>query len=60
MAGYINLGYYQKKDWKRFLEIIEDRESMFDNWEDWSRAYSKTKRELTSQGFIIKDFVTNQ
>ena len=59
MAEYINLAYYQKKDWKRFLEIIEDRENMHETWEEWNKTYSKTKRGLSFQGFIIKDFVVN-
>ena len=59
MAGKINLAYYRKKDWKQFLEIIDDKESMHDTWKEWNKAYLKTKKELTSQGFIVEDFVVD-
>lgn len=55
----INLAYYQKKDWKRFLTLIDDRESMHDTWKEWNKAYLKSKRELTAQGFIVKDVVVD-
>lgn len=59
MTGSINLAYYQKKDWKRFLESIDDRDSMHDTWKEWHKAYLKTKNELISQGFVVNDFVVN-
>jgi len=57
MKPSINLAYYKEKDWKRFLESIDDKESMHDTWEDWHNAFLKTKVELISQGFIVNDFV---
>lgn len=59
MITEINLAYYQKKDWKRFLKIIDDRESMHDTWKEWNKAYLKTKKHLTSNGFIVRDFVVD-
>ena len=59
MTGVINLAYYRKQDWKRFLEIIDDRENIHDTWKEWNKEYLKTKKELTSQGFIVKDFPVN-
>lgn len=44
-----NIAYYNEKDWERFLESIDDRDSMHDTWEDWHKAYLKTKKELISQ-----------
>jgi hypothetical protein len=55
----INLAYYEKKDWKRFLKSIDDRDSMHATWKEWHKAYQKTKKDLTSQGFVVKDFVVN-
>jgi len=51
----IKLAYYRKKDWKRFVEIIDDRESMHDTWRDWHEDYKKTKRELINLGFGVFD-----
>ena len=53
----VKLAYYKEKDWNRFLESIDDRDSMHDNWKDWHIAYQRTKKELTEKGFIVKDFV---
>ena len=58
MTG-INLAYYEKRDWKRFLKSIDDRESMHDTWKEWHNAYQKTRNELISQGFVVKDFVVD-
>ncbi len=58
MTG-INLAYYHKRDWKRFLESIDDRDSMHTSWRDWHKAYQKLKKHLTSQGYTVKDFVVN-
>ncbi|VAW23945.1 hypothetical protein MNBD_BACTEROID01-78 [hydrothermal vent metagenome] len=51
----IKLAYYRKKDWKRFVRIIDDRESMHDTWNDWHKAFLKTKKDLISQGFEVID-----
>ena len=55
----INLAYYEKKDWKRFLEVIDDKESMHNTWKEWNKAYLKLKKKLTSQGFVVKDVIVN-
>lgn len=47
----IKLAYYRKEDRKRFIKIIDDRESMHDTWNAWHKAFLKTKRDLISQGF---------
>ena len=49
----VKLAYYRKKDWKRFLKIISDRESMHDTWYDWHKDFEKVKRDLTNQGFKV-------
>ena len=49
----INVAYYRKKDWKRFTEIIDDRESMHKSWEEWHKAFLKTVNFLTLQGFKV-------
>jgi hypothetical protein len=51
------LAFYDKKDWQRFLESIDDRESMHNTWSDWHKAYLKTKKGLISQGFHVNDFL---
>ena len=55
----VKLAYYQKKDWKRFINMIDDRESMHDTWHDWHKAFEKTKRGLIKQGFEVIDIVVD-
>lgn len=51
----IKLAYYRKKDWNRFVNTIDDRESMHDSWKEWHKAFLKTKKDLISQGFEVED-----
>jgi hypothetical protein len=59
MTREINLAFYREKDWLKFLKLIDDKENMHDTWSEWNKAYLKTKRDLTLQGFIVNDFVVN-
>ena len=59
MNQIVKLAFYRKKDWKRFLDSIDDRSSMHETWEEWHNAYFKTKKDLISQGFIVHDFNIN-
>jgi hypothetical protein len=52
-----NLAYYKEKDWKRFIELADDRESLHDNWKDWHKSFLKVKKDLISQGFDVVDIV---
>lgn len=49
----VNLAFYRKKDWKKFLAMIDDRESMFDTWKEWHNSYLRTKKELSSNGLKV-------
>ena len=49
----VKLAYYRKKDWKRFLKIIDDRESMHDTWNEWHQDFLKLKKELTAKGLEV-------
>ena len=55
----VNLAYYRKKDWVKFLEMIDDRDSMHDSWKEWRKSFLKAKRGLTSQGLVVNDFVVD-
>ena len=55
----VGLAYYKKKDWNRFLESIDDRNSMHDTWKEWHKAYQKTKKELIFRGFVVKEIVVD-
>lgn len=46
----INLAFYGKNDWKKFLPMIDDRDSMFNTWKKWHKSYPKTKKELSIKG----------
>ena len=55
----VNIAYYRKKDWQKFLKIIDDRDRMHDFWEDWHKSYLDTKRNLTSKGMIVNDYLVD-
>lgn len=56
---HINLAYYEKRDWRRFLASIDDREGMHGTWQEWHKAYLKTKKGLILHGLDVKDFVVD-
>ena len=56
MALVVNMAYIEKKDWERFLEIIDDRDTQYDKWEDWHEAYLRGKNKLTEDGLNVNDF----
>lgn len=49
----IKLAYYRKKDWRRFLKIIDDRENMHDTWVEWHKDFLKVKNELAAKGLEV-------
>lgn len=49
----IKLAYYRKKDWKHFVKIIDDRESVHDTWNEWHKAFLRTRKDLISKGFDL-------
>lgn len=53
----IKMAYYRKKDWKRFLKMIDDRESMHETWDDWHKDYMNARKSLASKGFEVFDVV---
>ncbi len=55
----VNLAYYRRKDWKNFLKMIDDKDSMHDSWEDWHKSFLRTKQILISKGFIVNDFIVD-
>ncbi|ASO05694.1 hypothetical protein AREALGSMS7_02241 [Arenibacter algicola] len=53
----VNLAYYRKKDWRKFLKLIDDPENMDETWKEWHKSYLKIKRSLTSHGLNVNDIV---
>lgn len=53
MTG-IKLAYYRKEDWKRFIKISDDRDSMHSSWKEWHKAFIKLKKDFILQGFQVK------
>ena len=54
-----NLAFYRRKDWKKFLSMIDDRETMFDTWAEWHETYLRTKNELSSMGLKVNKVKVN-
>ncbi len=55
----VNLAYYRKKDWVKFLKIIDDKDSMHDTWNEWHKSYLKAKQGLISNGLIVNEIVVD-
>ena len=36
----VKIAYYRKEDWKKLLEIIDDKESMHETWNQWFKAFT--------------------
>lgn len=53
----IKLAYYRKEDWTRFLNMIDDRESMHETWDEWHKAFQKSKKYIIKQGFEVKNVI---
>jgi len=51
----INLAYYRKEDWKRFIDSIDDKESMHDTWKDWHKSFLKAKNGLIKEGLEVRE-----
>ena len=49
----IKLAYYREEDWKRFIDVIDDRETMFDTWDEWYKAFLHAKHGLMKEGFEV-------
>lgn len=58
MVG-VKLAYYKKKDWNRFLKMIDDREGMYDRWHEWHKAFEKMKLDLEKQGISVVTITVN-
>lgn len=59
MNKNVNMAFYRSEDWSRLLSIVDDRHVFHDTWEEWHQQYQKSKKQLTSQGFKVKDVVVN-
>jgi len=55
----LKLAYYREEDWKRFLNMIDDRESMHNTWREWHKAFEKSKKEMIKQGFEVQNVVVD-
>ena len=52
---HVNVAYYKKEDWNRFIRSIDDRESMDTTLEEWHRNFLKSKTSLAIMGFQVKE-----
>ena len=54
---HIKIGYYRQEDWIKLIEIIDDKNTMHSNWQDWYKAYKLAKTQLENKGFDIIETV---
>ena len=58
MVG-IKIAYYKKKDWKQFVESVDDKEKLHDTWYEWKKDFDNMERTLRSQGFEVSKVTVN-
>ncbi len=59
MKERINMAYYRQTDWDRFLQLIDDRKSMHDSWEEWHKAYEKAKKSIEAEGLVVNQVIVD-
>lgn len=55
----LKMAYYRQEDWSRFLNMIDDRESMHETWNEWHKTFEKSKKDLIKQGFEVENVVVD-
>ena len=55
----VKMAFNKKEDWENFLGIIDDRQNMYDTWDEWHEAYLKLKNQLISEGLEVIDVEVN-
>ena len=56
MSG-VNMAYYRKEDWERFVQIADDGDGLHDTWDEWHEAFLKAKKQLAKKGLKVSDVV---
>ena len=51
----IGVAIYTKEDYKRLLEISDDRSTMNDTWAEWNKKKEEMKKNFRSLGIKVKD-----
>jgi len=59
MKQILNVAYYREEDWKRFLDSIDDRNSMHETWHEWHEAYLNTVKGLKAKGFKVRQITVD-
>jgi len=55
----IAIAYYRKQDWERFLQMIDDKKSMHETWEEWLKSFEKIKSRCEEEGLIVKTVIVD-
>ena len=55
----IAIAYYRKEDWERFLQMVDDKKGMHETWDEWLKAFEKTKRQIEEEGFSVRPVIVD-
>lgn len=53
--GIIALPYYTRRRYAWLLEIADDSDEMFQDWDDWYKKREKLEHDLIEAGYTCKD-----
>lgn len=52
-TAYIGMAWYRPEDYEAILRIMEDRNRLFDTYEEWLRSAEKGEQSMRLQGCVI-------
>jgi hypothetical protein len=55
MQRPVGVAVYKKDQYKDFLRFSEDREDLFETWEEWYKSKERFKSEMKKRGVIVED-----
>ncbi|HZI72419.1 MAG TPA: hypothetical protein VFD73_00035 [Gemmatimonadales bacterium] len=50
----VGMGWYRSKDWKRLLQVISDRDEMYDSHAEWLAEAQRAERAVAAEGIQVK------
>ena len=53
-ASVVGMGWYRSEDWERLLQVISDRDEMYDSYAEWLAEAQRAERAAAAEGIQVK------
>ena len=50
-VSVVGMGWYRSGDWERLLQVISDRDEMYDSYAEWLAEAQRAERAAAAEGF---------